>query len=140
MKYCQARLSPPLIGQLIAEASLDAPEDYLQNTYEEYLERRNFLIEGLNKIPGVYTPMPMGAFYTMAKLPIDDCDKFCRWLLNDFSYENQTVMVAPASGFYTSQALGKNEARIAYVLKKEELQKALLVLEKALEQYPGRTE
>ncbi len=140
MKYCQARLSPPLLGQIVAEASLDTPEEYMKQVYNEYLERRNLFINGLNKIPGVYSPMPMGAFYTLAKLPIDDCEKFCRWLLNDFEYEKQTVMLAPASGFYTSQALGHNEARIAYVLEKNELQQALFVLEKALEAYPGRTE
>ncbi len=140
MKYCQARLSPPLLGQIVAEASLDTPEEYMKQVYNEYLERRNLFINGLNKIQGVYSPMPMGAFYTLAKLPIDDCEKFCRWLLNDFEYEKQTVMLAPASGFYTSQALGHNEARIAYVLEKNELQRALFVLEKALEAYPGRTE
>ncbi len=139
MKYCQARLSPPLLGQIVAEASLDTSDEYMKNVYNEYLERRNLFIEGLNKIPGVYSPMPMGAFYTLAKLPIDNCENFCQWLLNDFEYENQTVMLAPASGFYTSQALGQNEARIAYVLKKEELKKALFVLEKALEAYPNRT-
>lgn len=139
MKYCQARLSPPLLGQIVAEASLCTPQSYMKQVYDEYYERRNILIEGLNQIPGVYSPMPMGAFYTLAKLPIDDCERFCKWLLNDFEYENQTVMLAPASGFYTSQALGRNEARIAYVLGKEDLKQALLVLRKALEAYPGRT-
>lgn len=139
MKYCQARLSPPLLGQIVAEASLDTPDSYMQAVYNEYLERRNLLIEGLNKIPGVYSPMPMGAFYTLARLPIDNCENFCRWLLSDFEYEGQTVMLAPASGFYTSQALGHNEARIAYVLEKEELKRALFILEKALEAYPNNT-
>ena len=139
MKFCQARLCPPLIGQIIAEASIDTPEDYMLNTYDEFVERRKFLIDGLNKIPGCYTPIPMGAFYTVAKLPVDDIDKFCEWLLRDFEYEGQTVMLAPASGFYTTPELGRNEARIAYVLKKEDLAQALNVLAVALEQYPGRT-
>lgn len=119
MKFCQARLCPPLIGQIIAEASIDTPEEYMLNTYDEFVERRKFLIDGLNKIPGCYTPIPMGAFYTVAKLPVDDIDKFCEWLLRDFEYEGQTVMLAPASGFYTTPELGRNEARIAYVLKKK---------------------
>lgn len=139
MKYCQARLSPPLIGQLIAEASLDAPEEYMLDTYNEYVERRKFLIDGLNRIPGCYSPIPMGAFYTVAKLPVDDADKFCAWCLEHFEYEGQTVFMAPASGFYTTPGLGRNEVRIAYVLKKENLAKALTVLEKALAAYPGRT-
>jgi len=139
MKFCQARLSPPLIGQIAAEASLDAPEEYMRDTYEEYVERRKCLIDGLNRIPGVYSPIPMGAFYTVAKLPVDDADKFCEWLLNDFDYEGQTVMMAPASGFYTLPDMGKDQVRIAYVLKKEDLVKALIVLQKALEIYPGKT-
>ena len=138
MKFCQARLSPPLIGQLIAEASLDAPDDYLLSTYNEYVERRKFLIDGLNRIPGCYSPIPMGAFYTMAKLPVDDADKFCAWCLKEFEYEGQTVFMAPGSGFYTTPGLGVNEVRVAYVLKKEDLAKALIVLAKALEAYPGR--
>ncbi len=138
MKFCQARLSPPLIGQICAEASLDAPDDYLLNTYNEYVERRKFLIDGLNRIPGCYSPIPMGAFYTVAKLPVDDADKFCAWCLEEFNYEGQTVFMAPASGFYTTPGLGVNEVRIAYVLKKEDLAKALIVLRKALEAYPGR--
>ena len=139
MKFCQARLSPPLIGQLIAEASLDAPSDYLLDTYNEYVERRKFLIDGINRIPGCYSPIPMGAFYTMAKLPVDDADKFCAWCLEHFEYEGQTVFMAPGSGFYTTPGLGKNEVRLAYVLKKEDLANALIVLSKALEAYPGRT-
>lgn len=138
MKWCQARLSPPLIGQIIAEASLDTPDDYMLDVYNEYVERRKFLVDGLNRIPGCYSPIPMGAFYTVAKLPVDDADKFCAWCLKDFEYEGQTVMMAPASGFYTTPGLGKNEVRIAYVLKKEELAKALHVLQKALDAYPGR--
>lgn len=138
MKWCQARLSPPLIGQIIAEASLDTPDDYMLDVYNEYVERRKFLIDGINRIPGCYSPIPMGAFYTVAKLPVDDADEFCAWCLRDFEYEGQTIMMAPASGFYTTPGLGKNEVRIAYVLKKEELAKALEVLAKALEAYPGR--
>ncbi|MGM9747038.1 MAG: pyridoxal phosphate-dependent aminotransferase [Paludibacteraceae bacterium] len=140
IKFCQARLSPPLIGQIVAEASMDTPQEYLDETYNEYVERRKFLIDGLNRIPGVYSPIPMGAFYTVAKLPIDDSDKFCAWLLSDFDYEGQTVMMAPASGFYTSREYGRNEVRIAYILDKEKLRKALIVLEKALEVYPGRVD
>ena len=139
MKFCQARLSPPLIGQIVAEASMDTPEEYMLEMYNEYVERRKYLIDGLNRIPGVYSPIPMGAFYTVARLPIDDSDKFCAWLLSDFEYEGQTVMMAPASGFYTGDGIGKNEVRLAYVLEKEELSKALFVLKKALEVYPGRT-
>ena len=139
MKWCQARLSPPLIGQIIAEASLDTPESYMREVYDEYVERRKFLIDGLNRIPGCYSPIPMGAFYTVAKLPVDDADRFCAWCLSEFEYEKQTVMLAPASGFYTSPDLGRNEVRIAYVLKKEDLANALIVLRKALEAYPGRT-
>ena len=140
MKFCQARLSPPLLGQIVAEASLDAPEEYYRDVYDEYVERRKTLIDGLNRIPGVYSPIPMGAFYTVAKLPVDDSEKFCRWCLTDFNYEGETVMMAPASGFYTAPGAGKNQVRIAYVLKKEDLQRALVVLKKALEQYPGRVD
>ena len=135
MKWCQARLSPPLIGQIMAEASLDTPEEYMRDVYDEYVERRKFLIDGLNRIPGCYSPIPMGAFYTVARLPIDDSDKFCAWCLEEFDYEGQTIFMAPASGFYTTPGLGKNEVRLAYVLKKEDLAKALVVLEKALETY-----
>ena len=139
MKFCQARLSPPLIGQIAAEASLDEPESYTRETYDEYVERRKCLIDGLNRIPGVYSPIPMGAFYTVARLPVDDSEKFCAWCLSEFNYEGETVMMAPASGFYTTPGAGRNEVRIAYVLKKDDLQRALIVLQKALEAYPGRT-
>ena len=139
MKFCQARLSPPLIGQIAAEASLDEPETYTRETYDEYVERRKCLIDGLNRIPGVYSPIPMGAFYTVARLPVDDSEKFCAWCLSEFNYEGETVMMAPASGFYTTPGAGRNEVRIAYVLKKDDLQRALIVLQKALEAYPGRT-
>ncbi len=138
MKWCQARLSPPLLGQIVAEASLDTPASYMDSVFNEYVQRRDFLIEGLNRISGCYSPTPMGAFYTVAQLPVDDSDKFCAWCLSEFNYEGQTVMMAPASGFYTTPDIGKDQVRIAYVLKKEDLEKALIVLEKALEAYPGR--
>lgn len=138
MKFCQARLSPPLIGQLVAEASLDAPEEYSREVYDEYVERRKCLIDGLNRIPGVYSPIPMGAFYTVAKLPVDDAERFCAWCLTDFDYEGETVMMAPAAGFYTTPGAGRNQVRIAYVLNKHDLQRALVVLQKAVEAYPGR--
>ena len=137
MKFCQARLSPPLLGQLVAEASIDTSEDYLREMYDEYVERRNCLIDGLNKIPGVYSPIPMGAFYTMARLPIDDAERFCAWCLEEFSYENETIMMAPGSGFYTTPGAGHNEVRIAYVLNKHDLERALFILGRALEAYPG---
>lgn len=140
MKFCQARLSPPLIGQIIAEASVDADREYMLDVYNEYVARRNFLVDGINKIPGCYSPIPMGAFYTVASLPVDDADKFCEWCLRDFSYEGATVFMAPASGFYTTPGAGKNEVRLAYVLNREELGKALVVLEKALEAYNSRSD
>ena len=140
MKFCQARLSPPLIGQIVAEASIDAPRSYMTHTYEEYIERRTVLINGLNKIPGVYSPLPMGAFYTVAKLPVDEADKFCAWCLSDFNYEGETVMTAPANGFYSDPSRGKNEVRIAYVLERKDLERALFILSKALEAYPGRVD
>lgn len=140
IKFCQARVSPPLVGQIVAEASVDTPEEYFRDVYDEYVERRNCLINGLNDIPGVFSPTPMGAFYTVAKLPVDDSDKFCSWCLEKFSYENETVMMAPASGFYITPGAGHNQVRIAYVLKKEDLERALIVLRKALEAYPGRVD
>ncbi len=139
MKFCQARLSPPLIGQIAAEASLDADEDYMLNNYNEYVNRRKFLIDGLNRIEGVYSPIPMGAFYTVARLPVDDADKFCAWMLSEFDLENQTLFLAPASGFYTVPGKGKDEVRIAYVLKKQDLAVCLRILEEALKVYPGNT-
>lgn len=138
MKLCQARLSPPLIGQIAAEASLNASEEYAREMYDEYVERRKCLIDGLNRIPGVYSPIPMGAFYTVAKLPVDDADEFCAWCLSDFEYEGETVFMAPASGFYTTPGGGKNEVRIAYVLNQADLSRALIVLKHALAAYPGR--
>lgn len=138
MKFCQARLSPPLVGQIVAEASIDGTEEYAAEIYEEYVERRKCLIDGLNKIPGVYSPIPMGAFYTVARLPVDDAEKFCAWCLTDFEYEGETVMMAPASGFYSTPGMGKDEVRIAYVLNKTDLKRAVFILEKALEAYNSR--
>lgn len=135
MKFCQARLSPPLIGQAIAEASLSTPQEYMEEVYDEYLSRRNYLIDQLNQIPGVFAPTPMGAFYTMVQLPVDDTDKFCQWCLTDFQYEGQTIMMAPGSGFYTDPEEGRKQVRMAYVLNKEDLSKAMVVLRKALETY-----
>jgi aspartate aminotransferase len=137
MKFCQARLSPPLIGQIAAEASLDADPDYMLNNYNEYVNRRKFLIDGLNRIDGVYSPIPMGAFYTVARLPVDNSDRFCEWLLSDFEYEGQTIFMAPGTGFYTVPNRGLDEVRIAYVLKKEDLAVCLKILEEALKVYPG---
>ncbi len=137
MKFCQARLSPPLIGQIAAEASLDAPNEYMEGIYNEYIERRNFLIEGLNRISGVYSPTPMGAFYTVAKLPVKNADDFCAWLLSHFNHEGETIFLAPASGFYTIPNMGVDEVRIAYVLEKKALAKALTILEEALKVYPN---
>ena len=139
MKFCQARLSPPLLGQLVADASIDTPADYMLETYNEYVERRKFLIDQINQIPGCYSPIPMGAFYTVVRLPVDDADRFCRWCLEEFDYEGETVFMAPASGFYTTPGMGHDQVRMAYVLKKEDLARAMLVLRKALEAYPGRT-
>ena len=138
MKNAQARLSPPLLGQIVAEASIDAPESYMKEIYDEYIARRNLIIEGLNNIPGVYSPMPKGAFYAMARLPIDNADKFCEWMLSEFSHNGATVMMAPGSGFYTDPERGKDEVRIAYVLNKGDIAAALEVLARALEVYPGR--
>ena len=139
MKFCQARLSPPLLGQIVAEASIDASAEYMLMTYNEYVERRKFLIDGLNRIPGCYSPIPMGAFYTVVSLPVDDSEKFCEWCLREFEYEGATVFMAPASGFYTTPGKGRNEVRMAYVLKREDLERALKVLAAALKAYPGRT-
>ena len=139
MKFCQARLSPPLIGQIVAEASIDTPREYMLDTYNEYVERRKFLVDRLNRIPGVYSPIPMGAFYTVAKLPVDDADRFCEWCLEEFEYEGQTIFMAPASGFYTTPGKGRDEVRISYTINKHELDKALTVLEHALEAYNSRS-
>ena len=128
MKFCQARLSPPLIGQIAAEASLDAPEEYSRETYDEYVVLRKCLIDGLNRIPGVYSPIPMGAFYTVAKLPVDDSDKFCAWCLSEFEYEGQTVFMATESGCYTTQGSGRKDVRIEDVMMNDDLKSELLVL------------
>lgn len=135
LKFCQARLSPPLIGQIVAEASIDAPEEYGRDVYEEYVERRKCLVDGLNRIPGVYSPIPMGAFYTVAKLPVDDSEKFCAWCLSDFQYEGATIMMAPANGFYTTPDAGKDQVRLAYILCQEDLRRSLDILAHALEAY-----
>ena len=140
MKFCQARLSPPLLGQIVAEASIEGIEEYAAEVYEEYVERRKCLVDGLNKIQGVYSPIPMGAFYTVAQLPVDDADRFQQWLLGEFEDNGETVMFAPGAPFYETPGKGINEVRIAYVLKKEDLVRALFILRKALEAYPGRVE
>jgi aspartate aminotransferase len=140
LKFAQARLSPPSYGQVAGEAALDTPASYFEEVYDEYIERRNFMVEALNRMPGVVCPMPKGAFYTVVHLPVDDADKFAQWILSDFSYNNQTVMMAPASGFYSTPGLGKQEVRIAYVLKKEELELAMETLSEALKAYPGRVD
>ena len=139
MKFAQARLCPPSFGQWASEAALNTPADYFDEVYNEYIERRNFMVDALNKMEGVYCPKPKGAFYTVVKLPIDDADKFAQWILVEFEYKKQTVMVAPATGFYATPGLGKNEVRIAYVLNKEDLANAMETLEAALKAYPGRT-
>jgi aspartate aminotransferase len=138
LKFAQARLSPPGLGQIIGEAAIDTPLQYFIDVNKEYTARRNYMVEALNKIPGVYCPKPKGAFYTVVKLPVDDADKFAQWLLEDFEYKNQTVMVAPASGFYSTPGSGKNEVRIAYVLKIDDLKNAMITLAEALKVYPGR--
>ena len=135
MKFCQARLSPPLLGQIVAEASIEGTEDYSADVYEQYVERRKCLVDGLNKIPGVYSPIPMGAFYTMVRLPVDDAEKFCEWCLTDFDYEGETIMMAPGNGFYATPGMGKDEVRIAYALNIEDLKRSVFILEKALEAY-----
>ena len=135
MKFCQARLSPPLLGQIVAEASIDGNESYSADVYEQYVERRKCLVDGLNRIPGVYSPIPMGAFYTMVRLPVDDAEKFCKWCLTDFDYEGETIMMAPGNGFYATPGMGRDEVRIAYALNIEDLKRAVLILEKALEAY-----
>lgn len=139
MKFAQARLSPPGLAQIMGEAAVDLPESYFEAPKAEYLRRRDLLVKRLNAMPGVFCPNPGGAFYAMARLPIDDSDVFCQWLLESFSWNNQTVMLAPATGFYGTPGLGKNEVRLAYVLNTEAISSAMDCLEKALEAYPGRT-
>ncbi|HNX06148.1 MAG TPA: pyridoxal phosphate-dependent aminotransferase [Bacteroidales bacterium] len=138
MKFAQARLSPPTFGQVLSEAAIDTPQEYFDNVMAEYIARRNIVVGAINKMPGCFCPNPKGAFYAVARLPIDDSDKFCQWLLEDFEYNNQTVMLAPATGFYSTCGLGKNEVRISYVLKVEDLKAAMLCLAEALKVYPGR--
>jgi len=138
LKMAQARLSPPSLGQIGAEAALDTPEEYFQKVKQEYVTRRNFLVDALNDIPGVFCPKPAGAFYCMVRLPVDDADKFCQWCLEEFSHNGATVMMAPGSGFYSRPEFGKQEVRMAYVLNVNDLQQAMECLKKALEQYPGR--
>lgn len=140
LRFGQARLCPPAVGQIAAEAALKTPKSYFESVYNEYIERRDFLVNALNQMPGVVCPTPKGAFYTIVKLPIDDSDKFAQWLLDSFEYKGQTVMVAPATGFYATPNLGKNEVRIAYVLNKEDLKNAMECLAEALKTYPDRTE
>ena len=138
LKLCQARLSPPLLGQIVAEASCDEKPSYLENVIAEYGQRRKVLLESLGKLPGVVTSVPHGAFYAMVALPVDDSERFCAWCLSDFEYEGETVMTAPATGFYITPGLGTNQVRMAYVLKSEDLERAVFLLGKALEKYPGR--
>jgi aspartate aminotransferase len=140
MKFAQARLSPPSFAQILGEAAVDLPGNYFDETRAEYLRRRNILVEKLNAIPGVFCPIPGGAFYAIAKLPIDDADKFCQWLLEEFSFEKQTVMLSPATGFYATAGKGRNEVRLAYVLNATDLAKSMDLLKIALEKYPGKTE
>ncbi len=138
LKFAQARLSPGMVAQIAGEAAVDTPQSYFDAVNKEYTERRDILVKALNNIEGVYCPNPGGAFYVVARLPIDNSDKFCQWMLEEFEYEKQTVMMAPATGFYSSADAGKNEVRLAYVLNKEDLKNAMICLEKALQEYPGR--
>ncbi|MBK8875376.1 MAG: pyridoxal phosphate-dependent aminotransferase [Bacteroidia bacterium] len=139
LKFAQARLSPPTFGQIAAEAAIDTPESYFKAVIEEYVARRNFVIEALNKMEGVFCPMPSGAFYAIAKLPIDNADTFCQWLLESFDYNKETVMLAPATGFYSTPGAGTDQVRVAYVLNLDSLKKAMKCLEEALKVYPGST-
>lgn len=139
LKFGQARLSPPTIDQIASEAALNTPQSYFDNVVAEYVQRRNIMVNGLNSIPGVFCPNPSGAFYCVAKFPVDDAEKFCQWLLEDFEFEGQTVMMAPANGFYSTKGAGQQEARIAYVLNQDSLSKAVICLREALKVYPGRT-
>ncbi len=138
-KLAMARLCPPMLGQVVAESAVDSPPEYMEDVYKEYLQRRDYFINALNEIEGVYSPMPMGAFYSMVRLPIDDSDKFCQWMLEEFEFEGSTVMMAPASGFYDTPGAGKDEVRVAYVLNQEDLKASIVCLKEALKVYPGRT-
>jgi aspartate aminotransferase len=139
LKFAQARLSPGMVEQIAGEAAVDTPDTYFEAVNKEYTHRRDTLVNALNSIDGVYCPNPGGAFYVVARLPIDNADKFCQWMLEVFSYENQTVMMAPATGFYSTPGAGQNEVRLAYVLNNEDIEKAMTCLEEALKVYPGRT-
>jgi aspartate aminotransferase len=138
-KLAMARLCPPMLGQVVAESAVDSPPEYMEDVYKEYLQRRDYFIKALNKIEGVFSPMPMGAFYSMVQLPIDDSDRFCQWMLEEFEHKGATVMMAPASGFYSTPGIGHNQVRVAYVLNVEDLKEAVECLEVALKVYPGRT-
>ena len=138
MKFAQARLSPPLLGQIVAAASIEGTEAYSKECYEEYKARRDFFIKGLNEIPGVFSPMPNGAFYTVANLPVEDAEDFCKWCLTDFRLDGETFMVAPAAGFYRHPEMGRHQVRMAYVLKKEDLARCLVLLREALKAYNAR--
>ncbi len=138
-KLAMARLCPPMLGQVVAESAVDSPPEYMEGVYEEYRQRRDYFIKALNEIEGVYSPMPMGAFYSMVRLPIDDSDRFCQWILEEFEHKGATVMMAPASGFYSTPGIGYNQVRVAYVLNVEDLTEAVECLEVALRVYPGRT-
>lgn len=139
LKFAQARLSPPTFGQIAAEAAIDTPASYFEGVIKEYVARRNFVVEALNKMDGVFCPKPSGAFYAIASLPIDNADTFCQWLLESFHHQNQTVMLAPATGFYSTPGAGLNQVRVAYVLNLEALKNAMICLDEALKVYPGRT-
>lgn len=138
LKFAQARLSPPSFGQVAGEAALDTPQSYFDEVLDEYLQRRDLVVEAINNIEGAFCPNPRGAFYVVAKLPVDDTDIFCRWILESFDHKKQTVMFAPASGFYSTPGLGKDEIRISYVLNTHDLKNAMEVLEEALKVYPGK--
>jgi aspartate aminotransferase len=140
LKFAQARLSPPTFGQYAAEAAIDTPDSYFSEVIEEYVARRDYVVKALNSMDGVFCPKPSGAFYCIARLPIDNSDRFCQWLLEDFAFENKTVMLAPATGFYSKPTLGTDEVRIAYVLNLTDLRQAMECLENALKAYPGRVE
>lgn len=140
LKFCQARLSPPFVGQIAGEAAIDSSDEYMDGMFNEYLKRRKYIVEALNNIPGVLCPTPKGAFYIMAQLPVDDAEKFAMWMLSDFDYQGHTIMMAPGAGFYTEGGLGKQEVRIAYVVNVEQIKIAMKCLEEGLKQYPGRIE
>jgi aspartate aminotransferase len=139
MKFAQARLSPPTLGQILGEAATETPDSYFDEVAEEYISRRDLVVDALSGVDGVVCPRPGGAFYIMARLPVDDADRFCQWLLEEFALEGETVMLAPGSGFYATPGLGRNEVRIAYVLNRQDLARAMNCLKEALVSYPGRT-